>query len=248
MTQTIRDHLIKHHREEYAREVAKLKLKGHDNIQERAPPLEGKTRGAYVHDTFDPDHREESLERLYDYLVRWAAVDDQVRSHQLHTMLAVTHDHLCQSFHAIECPEFRDMLLYLCSDIDDNDLPRRTRFVDLIMDRFSTKMTDIIEEMKVSPYSDNSSRFWTHFSLQQAAEGRISYTSDLWSNLKLTSFMAITAHYAAKDEHGNLVIRSRLIAFRAVSGSHTGVNLGAIFFGILKEYGLLHKVTVFLMP
>lgn len=60
--------------------------------------------------------------------------------------------------------------------------------------------------------------------------------------MKLTSYMAITAHFAAYDENGNLVIRSRLIAFRALSGSHTGVNMGSTFLGILKDYNILHKV------
>ena len=81
--------------------------------------------------------------------------------------------------------------------------------------------------------------------LYQHAERHISFTSDLWSNLKLTSFMAITAHFVARDERGNLIVRSRLIAFRMVSGSHTGVNLAGTFFNILKEYGLLHKVRCF---
>lgn len=82
----------------------------------------------------------------------------------------------------------------------------------------------------------------TYLAMYQHAEGRVSFTSDLWSNLKMTSFMAITAHFVARDERSNLIIRSRLIAFRMVSGSHTGVNLASIFFDILKEYGLLHKV------
>ena len=54
--------------------------------------------------------------------------------------------------------------------------------------------------------------------------------------------MAITAHYAVKDENGHLFIHSRLIAFRAVPISHTGINLARVFYGILKEYGITHKV------
>ena len=54
--------------------------------------------------------------------------------------------------------------------------------------------------------------------------------------------MAITAHYAAKDENRHLVIRSHLIAFRTVPVNHTGVNLAGIFYGILRDYGILHKV------
>lgn len=56
--------------------------------------------------------------------------------------------------------------------------------------------------------------------------------------------MAITGHYSMKDANGSLVIRSRLVAFRSVPVSHTGVNLAAVFHGVLKEYGLLKRVSV----
>lgn len=58
--------------------------------------------------------------------------------------------------------------------------------------------------------------------------------------------MAITAHYTANDEDGNLRLYTRLIAFRSVPSSHTGVNLAHVFFGILKESGLLQSVRIIL--
>lgn len=66
----------------------------------------------------------------------------------------------------------------------------------------------------------------------------------MWSDPNLRSFMAVTAHYASKDRNQNLVICSRLVAFRHVSGIHSGENLAKHFFAILKELGVLHKVCI----
>ncbi|KAF4618018.1 hypothetical protein D9613_012860 [Agrocybe pediades] len=76
----------------------------------------------------------------------------------------------------------------------------------------------------------------------QNSEGRISFTSDLWFDINLRSFMAVTAHYLRQDEHRNLVLKSRLAAFRHVSGSHSGEPLAEYFLLILKELGVVHKI------
>jgi hypothetical protein len=57
--------------------------------------------------------------------------------------------------------------------------------------------------------------------------------------------MAVTAHYCAKSSKtGNLVLRSQLVAFRNLQGSHTGVNIGKVFVRIVKEVNCLHKVAL----
>jgi len=56
--------------------------------------------------------------------------------------------------------------------------------------------------------------------------------------------MAVTAHYCAKSSKtGNLVLKSQLVAFRNLQGSHTGVNIGKVFVRIVKEVNCLHKVA-----
>ncbi|EKM51271.1 uncharacterized protein PHACADRAFT_67025, partial [Phanerochaete carnosa HHB-10118-sp] len=60
--------------------------------------------------------------------------------------------------------------------LEDMDIPHRTMLTDLVKEHCAVDFGVVVEELKVS-------------------EGRISYTSDLWSNLKLLGFMAITAHY-----------------------------------------------------
>jgi hypothetical protein len=47
----------------------------------------------------------------------------------------------------------------------------------------------------------------------------------------------------ARDINGRLVLRNHLLAFRVVEGKHDGKILGRIIFEILKEAGLLGKVS-----
>lgn len=56
--------------------------------------------------------------------------------------------------------------------------------------------------------------------------------------------MAVTAHYSIEDEHGNLLTRSRLVAFRHVPGTHSGPRLAEHLLEILKELGIVNKVHV----
>lgn len=56
--------------------------------------------------------------------------------------------------------------------------------------------------------------------------------------------MALTTHYMAKNEHGHLVFKSQLVAFRYIDGSHTGRNLGNAFLKITDDLGISHKVRL----
>jgi hypothetical protein len=55
--------------------------------------------------------------------------------------------------------------------------------------------------------------------------------------------MAVTAHYCARAPDGRLVLKSQLVAFRHVQGSHSGVNLARTFVSVVKEIGCLHRVS-----
>lgn len=77
----------------------------------------------------------------------------------------------------------------------------------------------------------------------QNALGRVCYTSDLWSDLKLISFMAITAHYLAKGAEGRWELRSCLLAFRYIQGDHSGAALSREFYNVLKEADVLNRVS-----
>ncbi|GLB37952.1 putative encoded by [Lyophyllum shimeji] len=85
-----------------------------------------------------------SLEGFYERFVRWIAVDDQ-------------------SINVIDSPELRDLLLYVGTQLDEDDLPHRTKLTQLIYERFQVEFKKLIEELK-------------------NAAGRISFTSDLWTD------------------------------------------------------------------
>lgn len=59
--------------------------------------------------------------------------------------------------------------------------------------------------------------------------------------------MAVTAHYMAKGPDGNERMVSKLVAFRLVTGTHSGANIAKVFLKILKELNVLHKVIFYLI-
>ncbi|KAI0725489.1 hypothetical protein C8Q72DRAFT_758932, partial [Fomitopsis betulina] len=83
------------------------------------------------------------------------------------------------------------MLLYGSDHIDDDNLPHRTKVTQLIKELYNIAMQRIASEIEAAP-------------------GRISFTSDLWSDHQQHGFMAVTLHFCAKDQQRRLVIRSRL--------------------------------------
>jgi hypothetical protein len=81
--------------------------------------------------------------------------------------------------------------------------------------------------------------------LLQRAQGKISFTSDLWSDKKLRPFMALTAHWIAKEEQTSvLVLKAALIAFHHVPGSHTGKSLGSMLLHLLDRADVAKDVSV----
>ncbi|KAG2147387.1 uncharacterized protein EDB93DRAFT_1250525 [Suillus bovinus] len=77
------------------------------------------------------------------------------------------------------------------------------------------------------------------------AQGKISFTSDLWLDQKLCPFMALTAHQTAKEEQTSvLVLKAALIAFYHIPGSHTGKSLGSIILHLLDRANIAKDVSV----
>jgi len=69
----------------------------------------------------------------------------------------------------------------------------------------------------------------------------------MWSNPNLDGFKAVTAHFMERNADGEIVEAVCMIAFRFVEVSHSGKHLGHIFFEILKENSILHKVAFHLI-
>jgi hypothetical protein len=83
----------------------------------------------------------------------------------------------------------------------------------------------------------------------QNSMGKISFTTDMWSDPNKTPFMAVTAHWieATMQEtaHGPqhiLKLRADLIGFHRVPGRHDGEHLAHAFLHILDRVSVSGKV------
>jgi len=71
------------------------------------------------------------------------------------------------------------------------------------------------------------------------APGKISITADGWSadNTKM-AFLGMTAHWIEVKD-GKWKMRSEVIGFKALSGAHSGENLGRYAVGLLDRVGIM---------
>ncbi|KAF9559699.1 hypothetical protein CPC08DRAFT_595104, partial [Agrocybe pediades] len=65
--------------------------------------------------------------------------------------------------------------------LEDKDIPRRKKLTWIVFESYNREWKKLVAGL-------------------QDSEGRISFTSDLWSDINLRSFMAVTAHYLRQDE------------------------------------------------
>lgn len=82
----------------------------------------------------------------------------------------------------------------------------------------------------------------TEHSIFQKALGRVSLTVDAWSDPNLSSFLGTTAHFITREPGGQLKLRSGLLAFRHLQGSHTGEHLAGVFYKTIKGAGIERRV------
>ena len=81
--------------------------------------------------------------------------------------------------------------------------------------------------------------------------GKISFTTDVWTDLDMKAYMAVTAHWLQKASlqhsenlQSKLTLRSDLIGFVHVPGSHTGERLAEVFVFILDRMKLSNSKKV----
>ena len=85
----------------------------------------------------------------------------------------------------------------------------------------------------------------------QQCLGKISFTTDLWSDPNLSPFMAVTAHWietttiqTADGPQYILKLRADLIAFHHLPGRHTGEHLAEAFLQVLDRIGITSNVCM----
>lgn len=124
----------------------------------------------------------------------------------------------------------------------EEDMPHRNKFTIEISKAWKQEREEFAVEKKVFSV-------WTGLILwprvtKQNALGRVSLTTDAWSNTNLTSFLGVTAHCIVRDAgDGHLLLQSGLLAFRHIQGSHTGENLARILSGIIHDLGITNRVS-----
>lgn len=78
------------------------------------------------------------------------------------------------------------------------------------------------------------------------AVGKISFTSDIWSDSNRRPYLALTAHWIARDEAtGALRLKAGLIAFHDLPGSHTGKALAVTMLRLIDRAGATLKIGHF---
>jgi hypothetical protein len=80
--------------------------------------------------------------------------------------------------------------------------------------------------------------------------GKISFTTDAWSDLNQVSFMAVTAHWIQAIEqetpagvNKKLHLRADLIGFHKLPGQHSGEHLAHCFLFITDHIQVTSKVS-----
>jgi hypothetical protein len=83
--------------------------------------------------------------------------------------------------------------------------------------------------------------------------GKISFTTDMWSDPNLTPFMAVTAHWievkvqqTTQGPQKILNLQADLIGFVRVPGKHDGEHMAQAFIYVAERIGILSKVSLIL--
>lgn len=77
----------------------------------------------------------------------------------------------------------------------------------------------------------------------QKSAGRVSLTTDVWSNKQLASFLAVTAHWLSTESH-QLTLKAALIGFHRMTGRHNGTSIAAGILEVVQRAGITNKVCL----
>jgi hypothetical protein len=78
--------------------------------------------------------------------------------------------------------------------------------------------------------------------------GKISFTTDAWSDPNMTSFLGVTAHWIEDRSESStgpkkLHLRADLIGFHQIPGRHSGEHLARCFIHVLDRIQVTSKVS-----
>jgi len=148
----------------------------------------------------------------------------------------------------IESPHLRRIFLLLRQDLKDSDIPHRTTIRNHVKEIWDEHLKGLEEEIKVrhtcSQLTFCLSFFW------KDALGKISLTTDMWTDPNLSPFMAVTAHWietkvtqTPEGPQYELKLRAELIGFHRVPGHHDGEHLCQAFLYIIDRLSIASAVS-----
>jgi len=132
---TLHNHLDKIHPEEYLKCV-------HRGLWPNQLPSRDMTIEIHV----SPDRVAFSQTEFWIHLVNFIVADDQVRFFRKPIFLLTF---VFQSINVVECPEFRKLLLVLREDMNDADIPHRTKVRELIIKTWAIWFDKLKAELAV---------------------------------------------------------------------------------------------------
>jgi hypothetical protein len=116
------------------------------------------------------------------------------------------------------------------------ELPSRHDVEIHIKNQFTSLVSDLKQSITVRK-SPNLIKSVVSASVQ-AAPGKVSITIDGWmADYSKKSFLGVTAHWI-EVSNSKWTLRSAVIAFRTVSGSHTGENLARYLLSLCDRVGI----------
>ena len=71
--------------------------------------------------------------------------------------------------------------------------------------------------------------------------GRISYTTDLWSDQHRALYIALMAHFIRRCPDNTLELQCKLVAFHRMHGSHAGPQMADVMIKLLDRLGATEK-------
>ena len=138
------NHLENHHKNEY---LHLCEVNGWTNM---LPKMRKESKSAIAANPGGPSapHTPFSQSRLLKVLVNFIVADDQVQS-MLHQYYAANHITF-QSMNVVECHEFCNLLLLLWEDLQDKDIPHRTKICESIITAWKSWFVGLKSELAVS--------------------------------------------------------------------------------------------------
>jgi hypothetical protein len=140
----------------------------------------------------------------------------------------------------------RKVFLLLRKELKESDIPSHTTIRNRIKDTYEKHLEELSAEMQVNSLlplvvCHDILRFL------QKSVGKISFTTDAWSDPNRTPFMAVTAHWiealpATAGSNPKLRLRADLIGFHRVPGRHTGVHFAECFVYLTNRLNITNKV------